>query len=65
MFEERTGVTIPQSVILYVSEDGAVQEFIKDKEEYIPRLVEAIDDFTTDWEKENEMVRSSSDVVSA
>jgi len=65
MFEERTGVAIPQIVILVVTEDGVVQEFIKDKGEYIPKLVEAIDDFTTDWEKENEMVRSSSDVVSA
>ena len=65
MFEERTGVTIPQIVILVVTEDGVVQEFIKDKGEYIPKLVEAIDDFTTDWEKENEMVRSSSNDVSA
>ena len=65
MFEERTSVAIPQIVILVVTEDGVVQEFIKDKGEYIPKLVEAIDDFTTDWEKENEMVRSSSDVVSA
>ena len=56
---------IPQIVILVVTEDGVVQEFIKDKGEYIPKLVEAIDDFTTDWEKENEMVRSSSNDVSA
>ena len=65
MFEERTGVTINQIVILVVTEDGVVQEFVKDKGEYIPKLVEAIDDFTTDWEKENEMVRSSSNDVSA
>ena len=57
MFEERTSIAIPQI--------GVVQEFIKDKGEYIPKLVEAIDDFTTDWEKENEMVRSSSNDVSA
>ena len=65
MFEERTGIAINQIVILVVTEDGVVQEFVKDKGEYIPKLIEAIDDFTTDWEKENEMVRSSSDVVSA
>ena len=65
MFEERTSIAIPQIVILVVTEDGVVQEFIKDKGDYIPKLIEAIDDFTTDWEKENEMVRSSSDVVSA
>ena len=63
MFEERTGVAIPQIVILVVTEDGVVQEFIKDKGDYIPKLVEAIDDFTTDWEKEDEMGRSSNNDV--
>ena len=63
MFEERTGIAINQIVILVVTEDGVVQEFVKDKGEYLPMLVEAIDDFTTDWEKENEMVHSSSDDV--
>ena len=63
MFEERTGVAINQIVILVVTEDGVVQEFVKDKGEYLPMLVEAIDDFTTDWEKENEMVHSSSNDV--
>ena len=65
MFEERTDIAIDQIVILVVTEDGVVQEFIKTKEKYIPKLIEAIDDFTTDWEKENEMVRSSSNDVSA
>ena len=63
MFEERTGIEINQIVILVVTEDGVVQEFVKTKGEYIPKLIEAIDDFTTDWEKENEMVHSSSDDV--
>ena len=63
MFEERTGIEINQIVILVVTEDGVVQEFVKNKGEYLPMLVEAIDDFTTDWEKENEMVHSSSDDV--
>ena len=63
MFEERTGIEINQIVILVVTEDGVVQEFVKNKGEYIPMLVEAIDDFTSDWEKENEMVHSSSNDV--
>ena len=40
MFEERTGIEINQIVILVVTEDGVVQEFVKDKGEYIPMLVE-------------------------
>ena len=61
MFEERTGMEINQIVILVVTEDGIVQEFIKTKHDYLPLLVETIDDFTTHWEKEeNELVHSSS-----
>ena len=61
MFEERTGIEINQIVILVVTEDGIVQEFIKTKHDYLPLLVETIDDFTTHWEKEeNELVHSSS-----
>ena len=63
MFEERTSIAIPQIVILVVTEDGVVLEFIKDKGDYIPKLIEAIDDFTTDWEKEDEMVHSSNNDV--
>ena len=40
MFEERTGHAINQIVILVVTEDGVVQEFIKDKTEYLPMLVD-------------------------
>jgi len=54
MFEERTGLPINQIVILVVTEDGVVQEFIKDKRDYLPLLVESIDNFTMAWEKENE-----------
>ena len=60
MFEERTGIEINQIVILVVTEDGIVQEFIKTKHDYLPLLVESIDDFTTHWEKENEVVHSNS-----
>ncbi len=60
MFEERTGIEINQIVILVVTEDGIVQEFVKDKSEYLEKLIDAVDDFTTDWEKENEVVHNSS-----
>ena len=59
MFEERTGIEINQIVILVVTEDGIVQEFVKHKSEYLEKLIDAVDDFTTDWEKENEMVHNS------
>ena len=38
MFEERTGHAINQIVILVVTEDGVVQEFVKDKGEYLPHV---------------------------
>jgi len=45
MYEERTGIPTDQIVILVVTEDGTVQEFIKSKQEYIPLLEEAINEF--------------------
>ena len=42
MFEERSGINISQVVILVVTEDGTVQEFVKNKEEYLNRLLGAI-----------------------
>ena len=45
MYEERTGLPTDQIVILVVTEDGQVQEFIKSKQEYIPLLEEAINEF--------------------
>ena len=65
MFEERTGIPINQIVILVVTEDGVVQEFIKQKDKYIPMLIDAVDDFTTDWEKENEKLDESPAVIGA
>ena len=50
MFEERTGIEIPQVVILTVTEDGTVQEFIKDKEDYIELLTEAV----SEWRNQNQ-----------
>ena len=54
MFEEQTGTPIEQIVILVVTEDGVVQEFVKEKYDYIPLLVETIDNFTKDWEEKND-----------
>jgi len=54
MFEERTGIAIDQIVILVVTEDGMVQEFVKQKHEYLPLLVETVDQFTTQWENESD-----------
>tara|TARA_A200000159_G_scaffold152719_1_gene163928 strand:- start:1010 stop:1735 length:726 start_codon:yes stop_codon:yes gene_type:complete len=65
MFEERTGHAINQIVILVVTEDGVVQEFIKDKKDYLGMLVEAVDDFTEAWEKENEKLDEGPDVIGA
>ena len=45
MFEELTGQSINQIVILVVTENGTVQEFIKDKQEYIPLLEETIEEW--------------------
>lgn len=51
MFEERTGQPIDQIVILCVTEDGTVQEFIKETKDY----VELLDESLKYWEEqENE-----------
>ena len=51
MYEERTGEAINQLVVLVVTEDGTVQEFVKEKAEYIPLLKEAVDN----WYKEKDL----------
>ena len=66
MFEEQTGTPIEQIVILVVTEDGVVQEFVKNKYDYIPLLVESIDNFTKDWEEENDKLdRAGQDYLSS
>ena len=60
MFEEQTGTPIEQIVILVVTEDGVVQEYVKNKYDYIPLLVESIDNFTKDWEEENDKLDRAS-----
>ena len=66
MFEEQTGTPIEQIVILVVTEDGVVQEFVKNKYDYIPLLVESIDNFTKDWEEENDKLdKNNKDYLSS
>ena len=50
MFTELTGIDISQVVILVVTEDGTVQEFIKDKSEFL----DALKDSVTEWKRQNE-----------
>ena len=49
MFEELTGISTNLVVILVVTEDGTVQEFVKQKSDYIDLLVDAI----SDWREQN------------
>ena len=50
MYEERTGTEINQNVILVVTEDGTVQEFVKEKHDYLDALVET----AAEWREKNE-----------
>jgi genome maintenance exonuclease 1 len=54
MFHARTGIEVSQVVILVVTEDGTVQEFVKEKTPYISLLKEAIED----WRAKNEVSSS-------
>ena len=55
MFGERTGLIVDQVVILVVTEDGTVQEFIKQKHDYIEPLIETINE----WREKNEVSNDS------
>jgi hypothetical protein len=50
MFSEMTGIDTNQVVILVVTEDGTVQEFIKEKGDYL----DALESSVTEWGKQNE-----------
>ena len=50
MFTELTGIDISQVVILVVTEDGTVQEFIKDKSDFLDALTDSV----AEWRKQNE-----------
>ena len=45
MYEERFNQEINQVVILIVTEDGAIQSFVKNKKDYLPLLGPAIKEF--------------------
>jgi len=49
MFSERTDINISQIVILVVTEDGTVQEFIKDKGDFLQELT----DVMKEWKDQN------------
>ncbi len=53
MYEEQYGQSIDQIVILIVTEEGATQTFIKNKNDYLPLLKPAIEEFNRKF-KENE-----------
>ena len=61
MFEERTGNGVNQVVILVVTEDGTVQEFIKEKYDYLDSLTESV----TEWRNQNETPNNNNGGVSA
>jgi hypothetical protein len=50
MFSELTGIDTNQVVILVVTEDGTVQEFIKEKGVYLGALKDSV----IEWERQNE-----------
>ena len=50
MFTELTEIDISQIVVLVVTEDGVVQEFIKDKNDYLDGLRNSV----IEWENQNE-----------
>jgi hypothetical protein len=50
MFTELTGIDTNQVVILVVTEDGTVQEFIKEKGVYLGALKDSV----IEWERQNE-----------
>ena len=55
MFEERYGLAINQIAILIVTEDCAIQTFVKDKKDYLPLLQPAIDNF---WKEQDGLQNS-------
>ena len=48
MWQEMTGESIDQIVILISSMDGTTQEFVKNPVKYVPRLKEMIDGYWND-----------------
>ena len=53
MYEETFGKSIDQVVILLASEDGSVQNFIKEKKDYMQPLMKSIDEFYKYYQEQN------------
>ena len=55
-----TDIEIDQVVILVVTEDGTVQEFVKEKHDYLNALTESVEE----WRKQNETPNNNTGGVS-
>ena len=53
MYEETFGKNIDQVVILLASEDGSVQNFVKEKKDYMSPLMQSVDDFYKYYQEQN------------
>ena len=53
MYEETFGKNIDQIVILLASEDGSVQNFVKEKKDYMEPLMKSIDEFYKYYQEQN------------
>ena len=53
MYEETYGKNIDQIVILLASEDGSVQNFVKEKKDYMTPLMKSIDEFYKYYQEQN------------
>ena len=53
MYEETFGKSIDQIVILLASEDGSVQNFVKEKKDYMTPLMKSVDEFYKYYQEQN------------
>ena len=53
MYEETFGKNIDQIVILLASEDGSVQNFVKEKKDYMEPLMKSVDEFYKYYQEQN------------
>jgi len=53
MYEETYGKNIDQIVILLASEDGSVQNFVKEKKDYMSPLMKSVDEFYKYYQEQN------------
>ena len=53
MYEETYGKNIDQIVILLASEDGSVQNFVKEKKDYMTPLMKSVDEFYKYYQEQN------------